>query len=146
MSAEYITHGSPANPALVMLHGVGGNGHSFEALLNLAASRYHAIAWHMPGYNGDPMPTERAYDWPFLVDALTSLLDELNLERVTLLGHSIGGMLAQLFVNAHPSRVEKLVLSATSPAFGQQDGDFQAAFLAKRLASARQRSKHVADG
>ena len=85
----------------------------------------------MPGYRGsaaiDPVT------FPGLAGALASLLDHLGMETAHLVGHSIGGMVAQEMAATHPDRIASLVLAQTSPAFGHPDGDFQKKFVADRL-------------
>ena len=60
-------------------------------------------------------------------------MNTIDAQRVVLCGHSLGGMTAQEFYAAFPERVAGLVLSATSPAFGKPDGDFQKEFLRQRF-------------
>lgn len=92
---------------------------------------YRCIAWDMPGY-GDSQPIP---DMTFesLSGALAALLDELDLHRVNLVGHSMGGMVAQMFVAQHPERVDKLVLAQTSARFGRPGSEWQQGFLSARL-------------
>ena len=117
---------------LLFLHGVGGDSASWAPQIAAFSPRFRAIAWDMPGYGGSPAPDRMTF--PALADALGGLLDRLALERVHLVGHSMGGMVAQEFAAARPERVASLVLSATSPAFGRPDGDFQTRFVEARLA------------
>ncbi len=121
-----------ASRSLVFLHGIGGNAQSFDRQLPAFAEAWRAIAWNMPGYGGTSL--DGAMTWPSLVDALLRLLDHLRIERAVVVGHSMGGMVAQDLALDHPDRVEALVLSATSAAFGSADGSFQERFLAERLA------------
>ncbi|MEZ5931860.1 MAG: alpha/beta fold hydrolase [Alphaproteobacteria bacterium] len=122
--------------ALVFLHGIGGDAESWRLQLDAFAGDYRAIAWDMPGY-GDSAPlAEMAF--PALVDAVLALLDRLSLERVHLIGHSLGGMIAQAFALAHPERLRSLTLAATSAAFGKRAGgeiasDWQERFIEQRL-------------
>jgi 3-oxoadipate enol-lactonase len=117
---------------VVFLHGVGGDSESWQhQLAAFAAAGFRAIAWDMPGYGGSPALDPVTF--PGLADALSDLLDDLDIDRAHLVGHSIGGMVAQEFMDRHAGRVRRLVLSATSPAFGRPDGDFQKKFLAARL-------------
>ena len=51
---------------------------------------------------------------------------------MTLLGHSMGGMVAQEVVARRPELVSKLILCGTSPSFGKPDGDWQREFVAAR--------------
>lgn len=121
-----------AGPPVVFLHGIGGDGTSWLPELEALAGRYRAIAWDMPGYGRSPDLIEMTF--PKLADSLRALLDRLAVTRAHLIGHSIGGMVAQEFAAACPKRVASLVLYATSPAFGKPDGDWQREFLQARLA------------
>lgn len=127
---QHIERG--AGPAVVFLHGIGGDAESWLPELEALGGRYRAIAWDMPGYGASPaLP---AMTFPALAGALESLLDALKIERAHLVGHSIGGMVAQEFAATRPARVASLILYATSPAFGRPDGTWQREFLAARLA------------
>ncbi len=117
---------------LVFLHGVGGDSASWTPQLAAFSDGFRAIAWDMPGYGGSPALERMTF--PALAQALVGLLDRLGLERVHLVGHSMGGMVAQEFAAGRPERVRTLVLSATSPAFGRPDGDFQKRFVEARIA------------
>ena len=118
--------------AIVFLHGVGGGAESFDAQLSHFGGRgYRALAWDMPGYGASPQLDAPGFNgW---AEALRAGLDSEGIGSCILVGHSIGGMIAQTLVARHPERVRALVLSATSPAFGNPDGDFQRAFIAERL-------------
>lgn len=117
---------------LVFLHGVGTDAESWELQLAEFGQHYRAIAWNMPGYGGSvPLATP---SFAGMADALRDLLDELDIRRVDLIGHSYGGMVAQEFAARHGSRLRTLTLSGTSPAFGKPDGDWQQAFVRQRLA------------
>ena len=117
---------------VVFLHGVGGDSASWVPQIDAFSGDFRAIAWDMPGYGGSPA-LERV-TFPALADSLLGLLDRLGLDRVHLVGHSMGGMVAQEFAASRPERVRTLVLSATSPAFGRPDGDFQKRFVEARIA------------
>ncbi len=115
-----------------MLHGVGGGRGAWAGQLGtFAAAGYRAVAWDAPGY-GDT-PAIEPYDMAGLARALERLLDAIAAPSVVLLGHSMGGMLAQEAVIAFPRKIAGLVLSATSPAFGRPDGAWQQDFLRQRL-------------
>jgi len=46
---------------------------------------------------------------------LAGLLDELKIDRVTLIGTSMGGMISILFAGGYPNRVEKVILNDIGP-------------------------------
>ncbi|MBF0277498.1 MAG: alpha/beta hydrolase [SAR324 cluster bacterium] len=117
--------------ALVFLHGIGGNADSWQPQLSAFGKSFQAIAWNMPGY-GDCPPVQDL-TFPALAFALEKLLDELEFPEVHLVGHSLGGMVAQEFLLERQHRVKSLVLYATSPAFGRADGEWQQKFIRHRL-------------
>jgi pimeloyl-ACP methyl ester carboxylesterase len=118
--------------AVVMLHGVGGGKAAWaDQLESFAAAGHRAVAWDTPGY-GDS-PAVEPYDIAGLARALEALLDALAAPRAVLLGHSMGGMIAQEAAALFPRKIAGLVLAATSPAFGKPDGEWQREFLRQRL-------------
>jgi 3-oxoadipate enol-lactonase len=81
----------------------------------LAEAGIRGLAPDLPGFAasaGDPGP----YTMGGYADALAGLLDEQGLERVVLVGGSMGGVVAQHFVLRHPARVLRLLLVATGGA------------------------------
>ena len=117
---------------LLFLHGVGGGAESWAPQLERFSDRYCAAAWNMPGYGGTPL--DGAMSFAGLATGLLALLDAHGWEKVHLVGHSMGGMVAQQFAVDHQDRLHSMTLSATSPAFGRPDGDFQKKFVEARLA------------
>ncbi len=118
---------------VLMLHGVGGGHLAFAPQVEtLAASGYRAVAWDMPGY-GRSAPIE-PYTFKGLAQSCIALIEALKCGDVALVGHSMGGMVAQEVVARRPELVSKLVLCGTSPAFGKPDGEWQRGFIAERTA------------
>jgi pimeloyl-ACP methyl ester carboxylesterase len=102
---------------LVMLHGLGGTKTSFLPTVAALSGRYRTIAVDLPGFGDSGKPLGAPYDPAFFADSVVSLLDALGLERVHLLGHSMGGRAALEVAFEHPERVEGLVLAAPSLAW-----------------------------
>lgn len=119
--------------AVYLLHGVGGGKQAWLANMPaLAAAGYRAIAWDMPGYGNSA--SVNPYTTAELAQALHRLITHVGAERNLLLGHSMGGMVAQELAALWPARVDGLVLSGTSAAFGRADGAWQQQFLQQRFA------------
>ena len=121
-----------APETLILLHGIGAGAEMFSPQLEGLSDRFTVIAWNMPGYGETPLEGEMTFE--ALSGALLALIDHLGIEKANLLGHSIGGMIAQEFYARHPERVRSLILSGTTSAFGGRDGEFQKKFVADRLA------------
>jgi pimeloyl-ACP methyl ester carboxylesterase len=58
---------------------------------------------------------------------------ERGLDQPVLVGHSMGGMVAQTMLRRRPDGYKAVVLACTSPAFGNADGEFQRKFVSDRL-------------
>ena len=132
----HLRWGSGARPVL-LLHGVGGGREAWGDRISgtgaaLAEAGFTAIAVDLPGY-GDS-PSIEPFDMAGLAAAVAALIDTLGAKSCALVGHSMGGMVAQELMARSAYRVQALVLSGTSPAFGKPGGAWQAEFLAQRLA------------
>ncbi|MDR7097257.1 pimeloyl-ACP methyl ester carboxylesterase [Hydrogenophaga laconesensis] len=135
MIPKFTTLGSGPTTVL-MLHGIGGGHVAFAPQVEtLAAAGYRAVAWDMPGY-GHSAPIE-PYTFKGLAQSCIDLIDALRCEHVVLLGHSMGGMVAQEVVARRPERVSRLVLCGTSAAFGKRTDGRNADAWAKQFVAQR---------
>lgn len=132
MSAAGVVRSGHGGAPVILLHGIGAGAEMFAPQLAGLASSHDVIGWNLPGYGGTELAGPMSFE--SLSDGLLALFDELGLDRAVIVGHSIGGMVAQEFAARHPQRVRALVLSATTSAFGSRDGAFQKKFVADRLA------------
>ncbi len=116
---------------LVLIHGIGADGRMFDPAIERLQDCARIVVWNLPGYGGKPLGGSLTF--PGLAAALAADLDALGIGRAVLLGHSIGGMVAQELAATFPHRVRALILSATTEVFGSRDGSFQREFVAARL-------------
>lgn len=122
-------------PVVLMLHGVGGGREAWAVSgtgAALAAAGFTALAADFPGY-GLSAPVQ-PYDLAGMAGAVVDTLTALGGRPAWLVGHSMGGMVAQEVVARARHLVAGLVLAGTSPAFGKPGGDWQQAFLQSRFA------------
>ena len=126
---NYASQGE--GPVLLFLHGIGGNHQSFDWQLPAFADRWRAVSWDMPGYGASAPLTEMTFE--NLAHAVARLLDHLDAPTAAIVGHSMGGMVAQEFMVHYPGRTSAVVLSGTSPSFGKP-GKWRDDFLGQRLA------------
>ena len=127
-----------AGPIVLMLHGAGGNFRSFAPQVErLAHAGYKAVAWDMPGY-GHSVPVEPyglkglALSAMALIEALLPADAPAPKRAVHLVGHGLGGMVAQELIMRRPDLVRSLVLlgSTSGPASGwAEDGARQTLLL-----------------
>lgn len=129
--------GRDAGPPVVLLHGVGGGRGAWDAGGSdtgavLAAAGHTVLAVDFPGYGLSP--TVDPYDLAGMAAALIATIEATGLGPAVLVGHSMGGMVAQEVAALAPQQVAALVLASTSPAFGKPGGDWQQSFLQSRFA------------
>lgn len=118
--------------SLVFLHGLGGGHHAWEHQVPyFGGLGYPSHAWDQPGY-GHSLIVE-PYDLEQVTAALARLIESLGDEPVVLIGHSMGGLIAQEAYVRHPKLVKALALCFTSPAFAGGDSDFTKQFIAARV-------------
>lgn len=108
-------------PPLLLLHGFSGHRDDFIGVMPFLADGRRVIALDQRGH-GDSVsgPGAAGYSFEQLVADLLAFLDALEIERIDLLGHSVGGMVALRFALAHPERVRSLVFVCTAPAFPER--------------------------
>ena len=133
-------------PAVVFLHGVGGSARAWAPQIGeLRGRRLHAasrsICPAMAGGRRSRPWTSRG--WP---PTSRRRSRSAACERPVLVGHSLGGMIAQTMLRRRPDGYSAAVLACTSPAFGNADGEFQRKFVADRIAPARRRQDHGRPG
>ena len=118
---------------LVFLHGVGGGHHAWEHQVPyFGALGYPSHAWDQPGYGHSPMI--EPYDLEHVSTSLARLIEALaEGEPVVLVGHSMGGLIAQEAYVRYPKLIKALALCFTSPAFAGGNTDFTKQFIAARV-------------
>ena len=108
--------GSETDLPVVLLHGIGSDARSWAGVLAALDPAISAFAWDAPGY-GVSVTLDGAARAPEAYAArLLAVLDALSVERVIVVGHSLGCLFAGAFAVAHPRRVAAVAL--LSPALG----------------------------
>jgi len=113
LKLHYHEAGVGNGPTVVLLHG-GGPGASswsnFGRNIAVLSRRFHVLAVDQPGYgHSDKLAEHEQYN-RYSAAALLALVDHLGLERVALVGNSLGGGTAVRFALDHTDRAGRLVL------------------------------------
>lgn len=117
---------SGRGPPVVLLHGFTGSTTTWSPLVSSLRDEFTTVAVDLPGHGRSSAPREaRRYGLTRLADDLATVLDNVHLPRVVLLGYSLGGRAALHFALRHPARLAALVLESSSP--GIQNGTERAA-------------------
>jgi 3-oxoadipate enol-lactonase len=102
--------GSP----LVLIQGVGVGRWGWEPVADRLARRFQVITIDNRGIGASDTPPGH-YSTRMMADDVLAVLDHAGIRQASLVGTSLGGMIAQELALAHPERVDKLVLVATIP-------------------------------
>ncbi len=104
-------------PPALAIHGLGATKGSFLPTVAALSDRFRVIALDLPGFGDSDKPIGAAYDPRFFASACADLLDALGLDRVHLIGNSLGGRVALELALRQPDRIERLALLAPSLAW-----------------------------
>lgn len=96
---------------VLLLHGKNFSGAYWKDTIDaLSKQGYRSIAPDQIGFGKSSKPEGFQYSFQALADNTRKLLEHLEVEKVTVVGHSMGGMLATRFALMYPQLVDKLVL------------------------------------
>ena len=111
-------------PQVVFVHGLGGSYETWSLNLPAFAERFRICALDLVGSGSSDKPAID-YSVPSLADFLARFLDALggDWQRVSLVGHSLGGAIALAFASRYPERVERLVLVDSAGLGPEIDGE-----------------------
>jgi 3-oxoadipate enol-lactonase len=116
INTYYEDHGDAKSYPLVLIHPVGGNvliwHHEIPLLLK---NGFRVIAYEIRGHYRTNMGRVGAYAMQDLVNDLHQLLKHLNIKRCSIIGHSIGGIIASMYAAQHPESVDAIILINSSP-------------------------------
>ena len=98
-----------SGPALLLLHGIGNNCQTWNGVIDRLAETHTVIAPDLLGH-GDSDKPRGDYSIAAYANGMRDLLSVLDIERATVVGHSLGGGIALQFAYQFPERCERLAL------------------------------------
>ena len=100
-------------PPLLILHGLLGQSDNWMHVAKQLAS--HLCIYLLDLRNHGRSPHSDIFNFSVMVEDIYEFLTDLNLRRVNVLGHSMGGLTAMNFVSEYPHRVQKLIIIDIAP-------------------------------
>jgi pimeloyl-ACP methyl ester carboxylesterase len=100
---------------LLFLHGFGNEAHIWDDFAPEVAPHYQTLALDHRGHGASAWDPERRYEHEVMVDDVECVTAELEIDRLVIIGHSLGGRIATLFAGRHPGRMAGLVLVDVGP-------------------------------
>lgn len=109
---HYIERGTGPKAA-VLIHGFLGHTYSFRHLIPELAKDHRVVAVDLKGYGYSGRLKKSDYSITEQARLVARLMDELGIDRASVVGHSLGGEVAMRMAATHPDRLERLVLAAS---------------------------------
>lgn len=113
---------------VVLMAGLGGLGAFWRPVMERLSQQHLCITFDHPGMGRSPPAAEHSI--AHIASEVLALLDQLQLPSAHFVGHSTGGLVAQVLALDHPDRVDRIVLSAT---WARPDRRFRDLFQTRRV-------------
>lgn len=98
-----------SGPAILLIHGIGDNSTTWSSVQTQLAQRFTVIAPDLLGHGKSDKP-RADYSVAAYANGMRDLLSVLNIDSVTVVGHSLGGGVAMQFAYQFPQLVDRLIL------------------------------------
>ena len=98
-------------PPLILLHTIRTQIEYFRGLVPLLAEKFTVYAVDMPGHGFSSVDTTQQYDEPYLRSGIVDFLKSLDLHEVTMVGESIGAVVALTVASEIPGRIKAIYAS-----------------------------------
>jgi pimeloyl-ACP methyl ester carboxylesterase len=116
---HYLDEGS--GPPIVLIHGFTGSTFTWRNTMPALAATHRVVAFDLPGFGFSDRNPDLEYTPEAHARRVVRLMDTLGIDRATVVGHSMGGGVAERVAVEHPERVEQLVLVASVDASARPD-------------------------
>ncbi len=124
--------GTNNNPAVVLIHGLLGSLENLNSVAKALANQFDVISIDLPNHGSSPHCDEVSYQQ--MASDIGQLMDNLDIEKYTLLGHSMGGKVAMQLAIDSPERIDKLIVVDVAPvAYSAKHQDIFTALAAIKL-------------
>jgi len=111
ITLRYVKAGSGS--PLILMHTIRTQLDYFQEVIPALAKNNTVYALDLPGHGYSSIDKSANYDEPYLRNAVIAFIEKLDLKQVTLVGESIGGVLALTVASSAPERIVKVVASNT---------------------------------
>ena len=112
---HYLDWGNVGAPSLVCVHGYTSSAQAFNGLARHYRDRFHIVAPDVRGHGESAWSPDGAYQYRDQVSDLAGFVDQLGLSRFTLIGTSMGGIIAMVYAEAHAERLLRLIINDIGP-------------------------------
>lgn len=115
MRLNYLDWRNDDAPPLVLIHGIHGHAHAWDELSSVMQERFHVLALDMRGHGDSEWASDGDYEGQTLLADLAAFIERLQLKNVTLVGESLGGIVAFAYAAMNPALVNALAVVDVGP-------------------------------
>lgn len=109
LSIHYYEGGPKDGETILMVHGFGASKDNWLVFARYFTPRYHVIAVDVPGF-GDSSKPDASYDVGSQAERLHAFTQALGIEKLHIIGNSMGGHISALYAARHPEQVRSVAL------------------------------------
>lgn len=114
----YKVAGLSESPTMVLLHALGQRADDWAPVTSRFAELFQVFAFDFRGHGESDRPG--VYSFQGMTDDIIGAVERLNLESITLVGHSMGGVAAYLLAMQRPDLITQLVIEDVSPPYARE--------------------------
>jgi len=98
-----------AGQSILCIHGITANCRCWDTLAETLAPQHHVMAMDLRGRGQSDRPSQ-GYSLEYHLQDINCLLDDLDIDRAVIMGHSLGAFIGLAFAAEYPGQVERLIL------------------------------------
>ncbi len=110
LNLHYLEWGTESATPLILLHHVSSHAHTWDQFASRMSRDYRVLALDMRGHGDSQWAGEGNYTTEHYASDVAALVERLNLEKVIVLGGSLGGRVALVYAAQHPQRAAALIM------------------------------------
>lgn len=112
---KYVEMENPEGKPLVLIHGMTDNSRGWSLTAPSLAEDFHIYIPDLRGHGGTDKPDLKIYPISLYAADLSSFMNEVGVDKADIVGHSLGGAVAQAFAINYSDKTNHLVLESSAP-------------------------------
>jgi len=119
LKLHYLEWGDPRKETVLLLHGFANCAATWMPVGGALSPYMHVVALDQRGHGDSQWADQERYRMADFVSDVAFLLDGLSVQKIKLVGHSMGSAVAQYFAAEYPGKVDRLVIVDNGPEIGE---------------------------
>jgi len=129
LKLHYLEWGNQNQEKVILLHGYNNCAATWIPLARKLACCRHVLALDLRGHGDSQWANSELYTNEYFVSDLTAFIEALNIKQLSIIGHSMGGIIALSYAAAYPEKVVRLIIEDIGPRMSKRVGSRAAKML-----------------